>query len=186
MALTAANVRVGVTGVVMNGLTSATAPTGTGGTTTGFADLGYVSDAGVTVSQPDAADVNVIHAWQNNAAVRTITSVSDDIPTVKFSLIETSTAVLSLYYNVAVSTQTATDGAFVVDATAARAYASFVIDVVDGAALKRIYVPYGLVTAVEDQVYANQEVIGFGVTISAYRSPTANYNLKVWDTAAHT
>jgi hypothetical protein len=146
---------------------------------------GYVSEDGVTVTQPDAADITILHAWQNGAAVRTLTGTTDDVPTVSFSLLETTAATLALYYGVAVSGQTGTEGAFVVDATAARSYASFLIDVVDGSALKRIYVPYGLITSVEDQVYANQEAIGFGVTISAHRSPTTSYNLKVWDTAAH-
>lgn len=185
MTLTAANVRRGITGYVMSGLTSATAPTGTGSTTTGFTDLGYVSDDGVSVTQPDAADNTIIHAWQNGAAVLTVPGTVDDVPTVTFSLLETTVDVMALYYRVAVSGQTGTEGAFVVDATATPSYASFIVHVVDGSNLKRIYVPYGLVTSVEDQVFANEEPIGFGVTISAYRSPTLSYNLKVWDTAAH-
>jgi hypothetical protein len=185
MALTAANVRVGVTGVVYTGLTSATAPTTTGSATTGFTDLGYVSEDGVTVSQPDASDVTVIHAWQNNAAVRTIASVSGDVPTIGFTLIETSVPVLQLYHGVTVTSQTATDGTFIIDATATRSYASFIVDVVDGAQIKRVYVPYGLLTSTGDQVYANQEPVGFECTISAHRSPTLNYNMKVIDTGAH-
>lgn len=185
MALTAANVRRGITGYVMTGATSATAPTGTGAATTGFTDLGYVSEDGVTVTEPDAADNTIIHAWQNGAAVVTVPGVVDDVPTVSCTLIETNPDVLALYYRVAVSGQTGTEGAFVTDSTATPTYASFIIHVVDGANLKRIYVPYGLVTSVGDQVYANQELIGFPVTISAYRSPTLSYNKKTWDTAAH-
>lgn len=184
MALNAANVRVGVTGQVLSGLTTATAPTGTASVTTGFTDLGYVSEDGVTLTLPDAGDTTQLKAWQNGATVRTIVGTSDDNTQVSLTLIETKPEVMALYYGAAVSGQTSTEGAFVVNNSVARPYNSFVIDVIDGANLKRIYIPYGTVTSVEEQVYANQELIGYGITIDCQFSATAGYNAKVWDTAA--
>lgn len=185
MALDATKVRVGVTGVVSVAPTATTAPTTTGSTLTGFTDLGYVGEDGVTETLPEGGDSTPIKAWQGGATVRTIASTSDDVPTISFVLLETKLETLELRYGVTVSSQTSTDGAFIFDASAVRAHKSFVVDVVDGANLKRVYVPDGDIS-VGEQVFANQEPIGFQVTVSAYRDSTKNYNLKVWDTAAKT
>lgn len=184
MALDATKVRVGVTGLVSAGLTSATAPTGTGSTLTGFTDLGYVSEDGVSVSLPDSGDSTPIKAWQNGATVRTINATTEDVPQITLTLLETKPEVLALYYGVDVSGQTSTDGAFVVDSSTVRPYKSFVVDVVDGTNLKRIYVPQGYVSSVGEQVYANEEAVGYQVTIDCNRDGTKGFNLKVWDTAA--
>lgn len=181
MALTSANVRVAVTGEVLVGATSATAPTGTGGTTTGFSGLGYVSDDGITETRD--RDTDEIKAWQNGDTVRTL--VTGGTLTYQFTMLETSKDTIETFYGATV-TQTATDGSWVIVPTATGGRRSFIIDVVDGSELRRIYIPQGEVTEVDDVTYANGEAIGYNVTITAYPDTTLSGNAKVWATALKT
>lgn len=178
----ASNVRVAVTGAVSKGDLTATAPTGTSGTLTGFTDLGYVSEDGVTIALPDAGEATPIRAWQNGATVRTIRTPSEDRPSFTFTLLETSLEVVETYFGATV-TQTATEGSFDYDSTATREPASYVVDVIDGSELIRTYIPRGVVATVGDQVYANGEPIGYSVTVEAELDTTAGYNFRQWSTA---
>jgi hypothetical protein len=171
-------VRVAVTGAVMVGPTSATAPTSTSSATTGFADLGYISDAGVTESR--GRSTNSIKAWQNGDEVRVV--VTDGTLTYKFVLLETSLATVQAFYGAAVTSAVA-DGSFVVVPTATGGRKSFLIDVVDGAELIRTYIPLGEITDVGDKVYSNGEAIGYECTLTAYPSSAISGNAKVWMTA---
>lgn len=181
MATNSANVRVAVTGEVLVGLTSATAPTGTGGTTTGFNGLGYVSEDGVTETRDRSSDD--IKAWQNAATVRTV--VTDANLTYSFTLIETKKETVELYYGATV-TEAASDGSFVIVPSNTGGRKSFILDVVDGSELIRTYIPQGEVTEVGDRVYASGEPIGYEVTITAYTDSTLGGAAKVWATALKT
>lgn len=181
MALNSANVRVAVTGEVLVGATSATAPTGTGGTTTGFTGLGYVSEDGVTETRDRSSDT--IKAWQNADTVRTV--VTDATLTYSFTLIETKKETVELFYGATV-TEAAAEGNFVMVPANTGGRKSFIIDVVDGAELRRIYIPSGEVTEVGDVVYASGEPIGYEVTITAYADTTVGGSAKVWATALKT
>lgn len=178
MATDSSKVRVAVTGEVLVGATAATAPTGTGGTTTGFTGLGYVSEDGVTETRDRSADD--IKAWQNGDTVRTV--VTDGNLTFSFTLLETKKETVELFYGTTV-TQTVTDGSFVIVPTNTGGRKSFILDVVDGAELRRTYIPSGEVTEVGDIVYSNGEPIGYEVTVTAYSSPSISGNAKVWSTA---
>ncbi|NUR79983.1 MAG: hypothetical protein HOQ21_06005 [Dermatophilaceae bacterium] len=182
MTLDSSKVRVGVTGAVSQGLTTATAPTGTGSALTGFTDLGYVSEDGVVLTQPDAGDTTPIKAWQNGATVRIIRTLSEDFPSLAFTFLETKLEVIQAYFGVTVS-QTLTEGSFTIDTTQSRTYNSYVVDVVDGAELIRIYVPRGIVTSVGDLSFTNGDPVGYQVTIDCERNSTLGYNLKTWMTA---
>ena len=178
MATDSSKVRVAVSGEVLVGLTTATAPTGTGGTTTGFNGLGYVSEDGVTETRDRSSDN--IKAWQNGATVRTV--ISDSGLSYTFTLLETKKETVELYYGTTV-TQTVTDGSFVIVPANTGGRKSFIIDVVDGAELIRTYIPLGEVTEVGDKVYANGEPIGYEVTVTTYADSTISGNAKVWATA---
>lgn len=182
MALDSSKVRAAVSGAVSVGLTSATAPTLTTSPLTGFNDLGYVSDAGVTETR--SRDTNDIRAWQGGALVRTL--VTSGTLTYQFTLLETKLETIKLYYGVSSVTQTAAEGSFVMIPTATGGRQSFVIDVVDGAELIRTYVPQGEVSEVGDKVYVNSEAIGYEVTITAYPDVTLAGNAKVFATALKT
>lgn len=163
------------------GLTTATAPTGTGGTTTGFTGLGYVSEDGVTETRDRSSDD--IKAWQNAATVRTV--VTDANLTYTFTLIETKKDTVELYYGTTV-TQAASEGNFVIVPANTGGRRSFIIDVVDGAELIRTYIPEGEVTEIGDKVYAAGEPIGYEVTVTAYANATLGGSAKVWATALKT
>lgn len=180
----ATKVRVAVTGAVMKGLTTATAPTGTSGTTTGFTDLGYVSEDGVEITMPDAGDSTPIRAWQNGTVVRVIRTPSEDSPSWQFTLLETSVAAVETYFGVTV-TSTATEGNFEFSNTA-RTASSYIVDVIDGAELIRDYIPRGVVSEVGAITYANGEPIGYQVTVEGELDSAKGYNFKRWATALKT
>lgn len=181
MATDSTKVRVAVTGEVLVGAIAATAPTGTGGVTTGFTGLGFVSEDGVTETRDLSSDT--IKAWQNSATVRTV--VTDANLTYQFTLIETKKETVELYYGTTV-TAGASDGNFVVVPANTGGRKSFILDVVDGAELIRVYIPQGEVTEVGDRVYASGEPIGYDVTITAYADATVGGSAKVWMTALKT
>lgn len=174
-------------------LTGGTSPAVTVTTTTEgnavFTDLGLIGGDGegdgVTQSLPGQGDVSTVKAWQNGAVVRTFRSPTEDNPTWTFTLLETKLETIELYYGATV-TQTATEGSFEYDATATRPYKSFIIDVIDGAELERVYIPKGVVSEVGDLVRANGEAIGYEVTIEGERDATLGYNFTSWATALKT
>lgn len=181
MALTSANVRVAVTGEILVGATTAAAPTGTAGTTTGFSGLGYVSEDGVTETRDRSSDS--IKAWQNGATVRTV--VTESGLTYSFTLIETNKATVELFYGTTV-TQAVDDGSFVIVPASTGGRKSFIIDVIDGDEVLRTYIPSGEVSEVGDVVYAGGEPIGYEVTIATYEDSGIGGNAKTWSTALKT
>lgn len=166
MALTSSNVRVGVSGEVSVGPTATTAPTSAAATLTGFTGLGYVSEDGVTETVDRSIDD--IKAWQNAATVRS--TITDASVTYQFTLIETTVDTVEAALGASV-TQSATEGTYTIVAGSTGGRKSFVIDVIDGANLKRIYIAEGEVTELGDTVYASGEAIGYAVTLKAYTDP---------------
>lgn len=160
MALDSDNVRVAVTGAVYVAPTGTTAPTtSSSALDAGFVDLGYVSADGITESIDRTT--NQIRAWQNGSLVREVTS--EGTYSVEMTFIETNEAVLELYYGT-----TNASGEFSIDPTSTGGRQSFVIDVVDGTAVERIYIPAGEITAVGTRTLASGEAVGYQVTITAY------------------
>ena len=181
MAVDATKVRVAVTGAVSRGLTTATAPTGTSGAITGFTDLGGISEDGVSLALPGGGDTTPIKVWQNGQTVRTLRTPSDDLPQLTFTMVETRLETIETYFGVTVS-QTSTEGTFdykVQNRTAS----SYVLDVIDGAELIRLYVPRGVVSDISEVTFANTEAVGWGVTIDAELDSTGVFNLRTWMTA---
>jgi len=163
MATVADNVRVGTTGAIYVGETTATAPTSASSTLTGFTELGYVHADGVTETRDRST--NQIRAWQNSDLVREV--VTEATATFQATLLETSAATLAAYYGTTVDD---TDGSIEVNPAGTGGRKSFVIDLVDGADMIRTYVPAGEILAVGEQVYQNGEPVGYDVTITAYVS----------------
>lgn len=163
MANTASNVKVGVTGSVWVGPTSATAPTSATTTLTGFTELGYVSADGLEEARDRST--NQIRGWQNGDLIREV--VTESTATFKFMLLETTKAVIELFYGSAVS-GTGASAAIAVNPGATGGKKSFVFNTVDGASVHRTYVASGEVLSVEAVKSANGETIGYGVTVTAY------------------
>jgi hypothetical protein len=166
MALTATNVRVGVSGEVSVGPTSATAPATAAATLTGFTGLGYISSDGLK-RKPEASRDDIV-AWQNGATVRTVTK--DAKTTYKFTLIETSKANVEFAFGTTV-TQSATEGTYTADPAATGGRKSFVFDVIDGANLKREYVAEGELTELGEITNAGGEPIAYECTVTGYSVP---------------
>lgn len=171
MALDSDNVRVAVSGAVYVAPTGTTAPTTSASTLdAAFADLGYVSADGITESIDRST--TQIRAWQNGSLVREVTS--EGTYSVSMTFIETNEAVLELYYGT-----TQTGGEFNIDPTSTGGRKSFVIDVVDGDAVERIYIPAGEITALGERTLASGEAVGYEVTITAY-ADTDSTSVTKW------
>lgn len=159
MALSADNVVVGITGKVYVGATSATAPTSTTATLTGFTELGYVSADGVEFATDKTT--NQIRAWQNADLVREV--ITESTVTYTFSLLETNQDVIETYFGA-----TMTGGKIELNPSNTGGRKSFVIDIVDGDKAIRHYVPSGEILSVEAQTVQNGEAVSYGVTVTAY------------------
>lgn len=182
MALDASRVRVAVTGAVYVDGGAAVAPTNASTALSGFDDLGYVSEDGVTLTFPEAGDSTPIRAWQGGATVRTVRSTSDELPTLSLTLIETKLEVIEAVFGVTV-TQTITEGAFVINTSATRTPTKLAVDVVDGAELIRLYAPRGVVTSVGEINLTSTDAIGYNVTFELEYDSTLGGNAKTFMTA---
>lgn len=183
MALNASNVRQAITGAVYYDKTAAAAvPTGTASDTTGYPDLGYLSEDGVALTMPDAGDSTPIKAWQNGATVRIIRTPSEDSPQFKFTLIETKLETIEAAFGVTVE-QGPTEGSFVINTNKQREHARLVLDVIDGDELIRIYAPQAIVTAIDEIDFANSGPIGYALTVDCEYDDDLDGQAKVWMTA---
>jgi hypothetical protein len=183
MTLNADNVRVAVTGAVYFDATSlAAAPTGTGSSVTGMDDLGLIDENGVSLKMPGAGKSTSLKAWQNGATVRTLRTPPEDQPQLHLVLIETKLEVIELAFGVTV-TQTATDGAFVINTNVARNHGRLVFDVIDNDELIRLYAPKAVVTELAEIAFTNTDPVGYDLTLDLDFDQTLDGQAKVWMTA---
>lgn len=163
MALNSGNVRVAITGAWYVGPTTAVAPTtASSALPVTFKDLGYLSDDGTTkATDRSTSDIT---GWQNAAKVRTV--VTESGVTFNFTLIETTVDGVGLYTGSTVDE----DGSVTVDPGRTGGRKSFVLDVIDGTNIRRIYIPEGEVTDIGDQSFTSGDAVGYELTISAYAS----------------
>ena len=148
-----------------------------------FEPLGYISEDGVTNSNSPSA--TPIKAWGGDTVYVTNDGRPDEW---KFKAIEyLNTAVLklawgddnvsgSLQAGIEVKTNNKPMGAHV-----------FAIDIVHrNGVLERIVIPEGTMTALEDIVYKNTDVVGLGVTVSAAPDSDGNSSYRYIKAAAST
>lgn len=165
-------VRVGVDGVVSSGPLTATAPASVDAALTGYTDLGYVSEDGVT--EANSQDTEVVRAWQKAKVVRTL--VTEGETTFALTLIQTNADTLGEYYGVAPEA----DGSFITSAANSRPHRKYVLDILDGDEWIRKYIPDGQVTEVGDQVFQNGAPIGYEITITAYDDEDLGGSVQHW------
>ena len=168
MALTAANVRVGVTGAVYVAPIATALPTdATTALANDYDDVGFIHEDGVTETQD--TDTEDIKAWQNGATVRKVQTSHDLM--YQFTMLETNATVLEEYYGD--FTEGAASADDVVEITGEELpNRRWVLSVVDGLEVIRIVVPDGQITERGDVTYANNEAIGREVTITCYPDST--------------
>lgn len=167
MALSSANVRVGVTGAVyVDSTGSAVSPTDAStALPAGWVDLGFISEDGITEERERSTET--IRAWQNATVVREV--VTEAALRYSFTMIETKEDVVELFYGATVDSGT---GKVIVNPGAQAAAKGMVFDIIDGTETIRIYAPKAQVTEVGEQVYASGEPIGYEVTVTCYYDST--------------
>lgn len=169
MASNADFLRAGATGVGWTGATGVTFPTGFATPATGWSDVGYISDDGLTNAMSEERQTWT--PWGRSSPVRT--QVTSSVKTFQLTCWETNPVVMGLYYKkdaAALAPNATTD---IIDFTDANALTqdrrAFLFDVADGANnLIRHAIPLGEVTERGDVVYKTTELIAYQMTITAY------------------
>ena len=160
----ATKIRVGAGGVIYWGNTalhSGTAAVPSDASTApgaGWTDLGHVTQDGV--AETNSKTQNDILNWYGTV-VRSITS--EQTFQLSFSFMETNAEVLEAYYG----DSSATDSAWVVKAVQG-ARRAWIIDAVDGALVRRLFVPDAQVTDTGDITSATEDAIVYPITITCY------------------
>lgn len=169
------NVRAGITGNVRVAALGTTAPTTALAVyATGWADLGYLSEDGVT--QSNDADTTEFTSWQNGTVVRRY--ISGSSTTWGFTCLETKLDTIQLYYPGSTVATDATGNTTVTIRNPSSDPRAFAIDVVDGrlpngdARILRWLVAKGELTDRGDITFSNGDPVGWEMTITAY--PDAN------------
>ncbi len=175
MSQTASNVSASkppVGGALSRAVTGTTLPTdATTALAAAFKGLGYISEDGVTNSR--GLSVTDIKAWGGDTVLSAQDSVTD---TFQMTLIEaTNIDVLKAVYGSGNVTGTFATGISVSANADEQEEASWVIDMVlKNSALKRVVIPCGKITAIEDITYADSSAIGYGITITAMPDSSGN------------
>lgn len=167
MGNTVTNVSTGkpsVNGAIWRAPFGTALPTAVGDTlNAAFKCFGYCADDGLTNS--NAPTTESIKAWGGDEVLNPVTERTDNF---KWKMIEAlNTEVLkSVYGDSNVSGDLATG--VTVRANAKDQESSvYVIDVAMRGTLKRIVIPNGKLTGLDDIVYKDNEAVGYGVTITA-------------------
>lgn len=129
-----------------------------------FVNLGYISEDGLT--NGNAPDSDVVRAWGGDPVLYTSNGKED---TWQFSMISAKDPnVLKAVYNDANVSGDITTGITVKATTEDSEFASWVFDMVlkDGT-LKRVVVPSGKITDMDDITYNDSDPVGYNVTVSA-------------------
>lgn len=171
---TVSNVSAGkakVGGAVYHAALGTTLPTSTSAALTDFAELGYVSDAGLVNS--GAISNTAIKAWGGDTVLNIQTDKAD---TFQFTLIEVlNVDVLKVVFGDDNVTGTLATGITITANSNEPVDGEWVFDMTmrDGAA-KRVVIPCGKITAVGDVTYSDSAAVGYQVTVSAQPDSAGN------------
>ena len=179
------NVTVGkpkVAGAVWRAPKGTTLPTDASTTLTGFTELGYVSEDGVTNS--NSPDSEKIKAWGGQIVLVVSTEIPD---TFQMTLIETlNPEVAKAVYNSDNVTLNGTTGFNIKVNADPIEEASYVIDMrMTGGAIKRIVIPDGMISERGDIVYKDDEVVGYDITLDALPDASGNNHYEYIVYASH-
>ena len=177
--VTAAKPKTG--GAVYVAPTSATLPTSTASTLTGFTSLGYISDDGMT--NETATDQSDIKAWGGDVVLSSQAGKTD---TFQFTLIEAlNTDVLKEIYGANNVSGTLASGITVnVDSTEATERAWVADTVMRNGVAKRIVIPSGKITEVGEITYKDDEAVGYEITITAFPDTNGKTHIEYIKAAA--
>lgn len=154
-----------IAGSIYRAATSASLPTTADASLGGaFKPLGYISEDGVkNNNSPETEDIK---AWGGDIVLNTLTGKEDKFT---FKLLEAmNTDVLSAVYNSGNVTGDLSTGITVKAKAEQSEAAAYVIDMVfKNGVLKRIVIPNATVSEVSEIVYADNDAVGYEVTLAA-------------------
>jgi hypothetical protein len=167
MSLETSEVRAAITGELYAAPVGTALPTDTStALNAAFKGLGYFSEDGVTETyEKDTEDIT---AWQNAKRVRTL--ITSAKATYAGTLIQTNVDVIETVFGTSV-TQTVNHGTYTINPGATSGRLSWVLEVIDGAEIKRIVIEEGEITELGETNYATGEAIGYAITLEAYTDP---------------
>jgi len=156
MAVSAANVRVAMTGVVSHAPLATTLPTdSTTALNVAFLDVGYLADDGLTADPEEST--SDVRAWGGDLVRRIITEYGE---TYSFTMIEHNVNAVTAYFGN--GTAAAWEGKQI------EIRKSWVFHMTDGAKIRRIVLPDASVTDRGAITYATTDAIRYPLTISTY------------------
>lgn len=151
---------------------SITLPENTTDSVSDFAELGYVSEDGL--SNSNSPECETIKAWGGDTVLSIQTSKED---TFKFTLIESlNTNVLKAVYGSSNVTTDGTTGMVTITANSDEAEeCSWVIDMIlKGGVAKRIVIPSATVTEVGEITYSDGDAVGYETTLTCTPDSSGN------------
>lgn len=168
MANVVANVTTGkpkITGAIWRAPYGTTLPTSASASLdSAFKCLGYCSDDGLKNGNSPSSET--VKAWGGDVVLETMTERPDTFAWKSIEAINTE--VLKMVYGDDNVTGDIDSGITVRVNTAEQDAAVYVVDtILKGGILKRIVIPNGKLTSLEEIVYKDNEPVGYGVTISA-------------------
>lgn len=167
--VTAGKPKIG--GAISIGTTSLTMPTDATATLpTGFTNLGYVSEDGLT--QAITRDTEAIKAWGGDTVMTTQTDFAE---TFQFSLIETLMVDVkkAMFGDTNVTGTLSAGITTIVKSSELEAHA-WVFDMVTNGSVTRIVVPNGKVSEIGDITYVDGEPVAYNLTITALPDASGN------------
>lgn len=170
-----ANVSAGkpkISGAIYRAIKGTSAPTDAVSTlAAAYKPMGFVSSDGLVNS--NNATTNDIKAWGGDTVLVVQTEKTD---TMQFTLLETlNSDVLAAVFGSGNVTGALATGMTVKANADMQVEAVWVIDMVlTGNVAKRIVVPNGMISALADTVYKDDEAIGFGVTLTCMPDSSGN------------
>jgi hypothetical protein len=165
VSLAADEVRVGITGEMFSAPLATAAPTNSStALNAAFLGHGYVTDDGVTETWDDSVDTIV--AWQNATTVRA--TRTESTLTLACTLLQTRGSNLELFYPGSFVEANGADEWKIDVKPPASDRRSFVLNVLDGDDVIRIYIPNGELTDRGDVPYKNGDAVMYPVTITAF------------------
>lgn len=167
-------------GAIYVGETTLTMPTSATATlATGFTELGYASEDGLTNANSRTSER--IKAWGGDTVLTTQTEKTD---TFSFTLIEAENInVLQIVHGDDNVSGSLSEGIVIEVNSDELPYKAWVFDMVLNDAVKRVVVPYAKVTEIGEISYVDNEAIAYPITIAAEPDSSGNTHYEYIVTA---